>query len=78
MSKVVVFRADGGFVVLHPTEEALQTHTLHEIADKDVPAGEPYKIIDLDDLESLPPDAELTCGVGAGSNEFVEVAHGDH
>lgn len=76
--KVIIYRTDSGYAVIYPTEEALQTHTLHEIADKDVPAGEPYKIIDLDDLANLPPDAELTCGVGAESNEFVEAANGDH
>ena len=62
-----------------PTPECLETHTIQEIAIKDVPAGKPFKIIDaseLAELDEIPQEAweideaDLTDGVGGESNEF--------
>lgn len=70
-SKRIVFQNDdGGVSLIIPCDCGL---TIEEIADKDVPTGKPYKIIDVSDL---PQDralrqawtvdaADLTDGVGA-------------
>jgi hypothetical protein len=41
---------DGGVAIIIPTPEALETMTIEEIAAKDVPAGTPYKIVDVSDI----------------------------
>jgi hypothetical protein len=41
---------DGGVAILIPTEEYLSEHTIEELAAKDVPAGKPYKIVDVADI----------------------------
>jgi hypothetical protein len=81
MSKIIITKnlETGGVVIMQPTPECLQKYTIQEIADKDVPAGLPYKIID--DTE-LPVDdmffdaweideSELTDGVGADRSHFI-------
>jgi hypothetical protein len=78
MSQVIIYNQDNGIpAVVMPTEEALQHHTIMEIAIKDVPAGKPFKIINSSDLpQDIPQEAwvvselELTDGVGGESNEF--------
>jgi len=51
MTQVIIFPNDeGGVSVIIPAPEALETMTIEEIADKDVPAGKPYKIIDTADV----------------------------
>lgn len=79
MSKVIVFvPPEGGVAIVIPTEECLRIHTIEEIAEKDVPAGLAYKIIDQSELPSARDfrDAweinttELTDGVGADRNHF--------
>lgn len=79
MAKRIIYQTeDGGVAVVTPTSEALEHFTITEIADKDVPAGLPYKIVD--DV-SIPTDrtfrdaweidvTTLTDGVGSESNEF--------
>lgn len=70
--EVVVYKENGKVNVLTISLEALENNTIKEIADKDVPAGLAYKIID----SSLLPDmyyreawevieSELTSGVGS-------------
>ena len=69
---------DGGVAVIAPSSNCLQEHTIEEIAAKDVPAGKPYKIVDVTDIPSdrtfrnaWEVDANtLTDGVGAESDEF--------
>jgi hypothetical protein len=69
---------DGGVAVIVPSPNCLQEHTIEEIAEKDVPAGKPYKIVDVADIPSdrtfrnawTVNEADLTDGVGAESNEF--------
>jgi hypothetical protein len=77
MTQVIVFLQDNGIpAVVMPTQEALQSHSIQEIAVKDVPAGKPFKIVDGADLPDAPQeawtvdDAELTDGIGGESNEF--------
>lgn len=79
MNQRIIYPTDeGGIAVIIPTPECLQEHTIEEIAAKDVPAGKPYKIVDVADIPSdrtfrnaweVDPNT-LTDGVGADSNEF--------
>jgi hypothetical protein len=41
---------DGGVAILIPTPEYLESHTIEELAVKDVPEGKPYKIVDVADI----------------------------
>ena len=43
---------DGGVAVIIPTPEYLETHTIEELAAKDVPAGKTYQIVDVADIPS--------------------------
>ena len=43
---------DGGVAVIIPAPEYLEEHTIEELAAKDVPAGKPYKIVDVSDIPS--------------------------
>jgi hypothetical protein len=79
MNQRIVYKNDeGGISILTPAPECLQSHTIEEIAAKDVPAGKPYKIVDVADIPSdrtfrnawTVNEADLTDGVGAESNEF--------
>lgn len=79
--RIIYTNDDGGVVILIPTPDCLATRTIEEIAAKDVPAGKPYKIVDVSDIPSdrtfraaweVDPSI-LTDGVGAESNEFAEV-----
>ena len=78
--RIIYPNGSGGIAVVVPTPEALETYGIHAIARKDVPAGQPYKIVDISDL---PEDrtfrgawevdaSQLDDGVGAQSNEFPE------
>lgn len=79
MNQRIIYQNDeGGVAIIVPTPECLQEHTIEEIAAKDVPAGKPYKIVDVADLPSdrtfrnawdIDPST-LADGVGAESNEF--------
>ena len=76
--QVIIYNQDHGIpAVMMPTEEALQQHTILEIAMKDVPAGKPFAIVNASDLpQDIPQeawiidDADLTDGIGGESNEF--------
>lgn len=68
--KIVYKRADGGVSIITPSDNS--PRSLEEIAQKDVPTGHPYKIVD----DSFVPgdrskrnswtidEVELTDGVG--------------
>jgi len=48
MSKRIIYPTDdGGVAVIIPADCSL---TIEEIAAKDVPAGKPYKIVDVSDI----------------------------
>lgn len=82
MDQVIVYQnATGGVAVCMPTAEAIGIWGIEAIALKDVPAGRPFKIVDVSDM---PPDgpffdawevdpAFLTDGVGAESSEFPKL-----
>ena len=78
--RIIYTNPEGGVAIIVPAPECLQTHTIEEIAAKDVPAGMPYKIVDVADIPSdrtfrAAWEADITepDGVGAESNEFTEV-----
>jgi len=51
-SRIIYPNDDGGVSIIIPAPEALETMTIEEIAAKDVPAGKPYKIVDVADIPS--------------------------
>jgi hypothetical protein len=79
--RIIYEKDDGGVAILIPTPECILTHTIEEIAAKDVPAGKPYKIISISDIPSdrtfrdaWEVQIDEPDGVGAESNEFPEPA----
>lgn len=78
-SRIVYKTGEGGVAVVTPTPECLQSHTIQEIAEKDVPAGKPYKIVSVDDIPSDRTfrdawdidEAILTDGVGGEHDMFI-------
>ena len=44
--KIIYKNESGGVSIIHPTEEALKSMSIHDIASKDVPTGLPYKIVE--------------------------------
>jgi hypothetical protein len=78
MTKRILYKTDDGVAIIIPTPEALQEHTIEEIALKDVPHNKPFKIVNVSDIPSdrtfrsawEVDESTLTDGVGAESNEF--------
>jgi len=50
MQRIIYKTAEGGVAVIVPTPEYLETHTIEELAAKDVPAGAEFKIVDVTDI----------------------------
>ncbi len=48
--RIIYPKDDGGVAIIIPAPEYLVEHTIEEIAAKDVPAGKPYKIVDVADI----------------------------
>lgn len=81
--RIIYNDANGNVAVLIPTLEALilVNDDIKKIADKDVPRGLPYKIVDATDVPSERMarnawevlDSDLTDGVGSKSNKFEGV-----
>ncbi len=71
--KIVFGNPDGSIAIIHPTEEALSSMTLFELARKDVPSGRPFKIVQDDEIPTdrtfrdawFMDESLLTDGVGA-------------
>ena len=71
--KIIYKNENGGVSVVSPTEEALSFMTIDEIAQKDVPTGLSYKIVEDSDVPTdrtfrdawTVDEATLTDGVGA-------------
>jgi hypothetical protein len=88
MNQRIIFQKDdGGITVLIPAPECLLTHTIQEIAEKDVPAGKPYKIVSADDIPSdrtfrnawEADESTLTDGTGGEHDMFItDPAHPDY
>jgi hypothetical protein len=78
MNRIIYRTDEGGVAVIVPTDEALRSHSIQEIAEKDVPAGKPFKIVDVSDIPSdrtfrnawEADEADLTDGVGADRSTF--------
>ena len=70
--KIIYKNESGGVAILHPTDEALSFMTIDEIAQKDVPTGLPYKIVEDSEIPTdrtfrgawVVDEAILTDGVG--------------
>ena len=71
LNKRIIYQNDtGGVAIIIPADCGL---TIEQIADKDVPTGKPYKIVDAADIptdrqwraEWTVDEADLTDGVGA-------------
>jgi len=80
MNQRIIYETDeGGVAIIVPAEEALQSHAIEEIAEKDVPAGKPYKIVPVDDIPSdrtfrnawEVDEADLTDGTGGEHDMFI-------
>ena len=53
MDKRIIYPTDdGGVAVIIPAPEYMADHTIEELAAKDVPAGKPFKIVDVTDIPS--------------------------
>jgi hypothetical protein len=53
MQKRIIYPTDdGGVAVIVPAPEYLADHTIEELAAKDVPAGKPFKIVDVSEIPS--------------------------
>ena len=81
MTQVILYKQDNGVVaIVRPTAEAIDLYGIEAIAQKDVPAGKPYKIIDASEIPAdrsqrnawTVDDADLTDGAGAEWDTFPE------
>jgi hypothetical protein len=83
--RVIYKTEDGSVAIIVPTPDCLQYHTIEEIAEKDVPEGVPYKIVDVSEIPSDRTfrnaweidESELTDGVGGAITSFDEVQNGN-
>ena len=79
MDRIIYKKDDGGIAVIIPAPECLIHHTIQEIAEKDVPAGKPYKIVSIDDIPSdrtfrdawEVDEADLSDGNGSEYDMFI-------
>lgn len=76
--RIIYATPEGGVAVIVPAPEAVEQYGIEAIARKDVPAGLPFKIVDVSDI---PADrtfraawevdsAILTDGIGADYDVF--------
>ena len=53
MNKRIIYQNDsGGVSVIVPSQEYLISHSIEQLAQKDVPAGTIYKIVDVSEIPS--------------------------
>jgi hypothetical protein len=52
MKRIIYKNPDNSVSIIIPTDEALQSMTIEQIALKDVPANTPYKIVDVSEIPS--------------------------
>jgi hypothetical protein len=50
--RIIYPNDDGGVSIIIPAPEYMTDHTIEELAAKDVPAGKPFKIVDVADIPS--------------------------
>jgi ribosomal protein S12 len=73
MKRIIYKNPDNSVGIIVPSDEALQSMTIEQIANKDVPTGLKYKIVDVSEVPSdrefrnawTIDEAELTDGIGA-------------
>jgi hypothetical protein len=78
MNRIIYNQDNGVAAVIIPTQEALEQHGIQAIAQKDVPSGKRYKLVDAADIPAdrserdswTVDEADLTDGVGGESSEF--------
>ena len=78
MNRIIYKNDEGGISIITPSQESLAAHSILAIAVKDVPAGKPFKIVDISEIPTDRTErnlwtvdlALLTDGVGGESNEF--------
>lgn len=79
MEKRIIYpNPDGGIAIIVPTLDCLASYTVEQIAEKDVPEGLPYKIVDVSEIPSDRTfrdaweidKSELTDGVGGFITSF--------
>jgi hypothetical protein len=53
MNQYIIYPNDeGGVSIIVPSPEYLKTHTIEQLAAKDVPEGKPFQIVDVADIPS--------------------------
>ena len=50
MKRIIYKNLDTSVSIIIPSDEALQSMTIEQIALKDVPANTPYKIVDVSEI----------------------------
>ena len=50
MKRIIYKNPDNSVSIIVPSNEALQFMTIEQIANKDVPANTPYKIVDVSEI----------------------------
>jgi hypothetical protein len=72
MKRIIYKNQDNTVSIIVPSDEALSLMTIEQIANKDVPTGLKYKIVDVSEIPSdrefrnawIINETELTDGVG--------------
>ncbi len=72
MKRIIYKNPDNTVSIIVPSDEALSLMTIEQIANKDVPTGYKYKIVDVSEVPTdrefrnawTIDEAELTDGVG--------------
>lgn len=81
MAQCIIYKNDdGGVSIVIPAPEALEKYGIQAIAEKDVPEGKPYKIIDASEIPQdrtfrsawTVDESDLTDGVGGSITSFEE------
>ena len=50
--RIIYPNNNGGVSIVIPAPEFIKTHTIEDVIAKSVPAGKPYKIVDVADIPS--------------------------
>lgn len=79
MNQVIIYKQDSGIMaVIYPSSDVVRLYGIDAIAQKDVPFGKPYKIINESEVPKdrtlrqtwIIEDAQLIDGVGASFSTF--------
>lgn len=50
LDKRIIYQTNEGLSIIIPSPEYLKTHTIEELAEKDVPSGYEYHIVDVSEI----------------------------